>query len=481
VNPNAPLSEEPIGLAAWMDRVAVELDRMQQDFDSDAVHDLRVALRRCSSMADVYMALDPDPAWGEMKKAGRALFKCLGDLRDAQVMKGWIGHLAGEQDPAGIRLTAYLGEREAALRKLAAGAAAGFNRKKWRKWGERLAQRSSPAPLEDPVFQQFALERWQAARDRHRQALRNRSRVSFHRVRIGLKRFRYIVENLLPQRHQLWGEDLKLLQDALGEFHDLFVLWQTALRIGALADLDLRARWRGRIEEESRARLLVYRSRAVGKESLWPVWRAGLPRDRDLRLAAEARIRIWASYRDPVFARTLKVAGLALQLLDGLERERVITPGAEDLHSTLHTAAVLYNVGRGARKNAGKSSYKQISKTDPPLGFPVRVYRLAALVVRIGRGARISAADKHVARLSQSGKDALKLLVAILSLADAFAGKDDSGIRHLEVTRLTDSLLISAAGYSEDNPIARKLAAARYPLELACRTPILIRPLPEKQ
>ncbi len=55
--------------------------------------------------------------------------------------------------------------------------------------------------------------------------LRNRSAVAYHQLRIGIKRFRYTVENFLPERHQQWSRDLRDLQDALGEVHDFDVLW----------------------------------------------------------------------------------------------------------------------------------------------------------------------------------------------------------------------------------------------------------------
>jgi CHAD domain-containing protein len=477
-SPAGPASQETVGLPAWMERVAAELERARRDLTPDAVHDLRVALRRCVSIADIHTALDPFDVWGEMRKTGRKLFKHLGDLRDVQIMRDWIGRLVEEQDQAGIKLEGYLSGREAELRERAARAVAGFNRKKWRKWQERLAKQSLPLPPEDPVFYQFALERWQAAHDQHRRALRNRSHISYHRLRISLKRFRYTVENFLPQRHQLWSEDLKLLQDRLGEIHDLFILWRTALKIGALADREVRSRWRTRIEEESRARLLAYRSKAIGKESLWPVWRAGLPGDHALRLAAENRIRIWASYRDPDFARTLDAADLALQLLQGLESERIIAPAqAAAVLSVLQVAAIMYNVCRAPRgRKAGKSSYRQIRKTEPPLGFPAETYALAALAARYRRGTLGRTESKHLALLSEGNKQALQVVAAILHLANALAGKGDPGVRRLEFSRFTDVLSISFAGYREGSALARQLAAARHPLEIACHTPILFRP-----
>src|SRR5271154_5243117 len=81
------------GLRYWMLRVLEECDRVSTDFSADPVHDLRVSLRRCRSMADGLIAIDPDPDWKAMKKAGKRLFQRLGNLRDLQVMMEWIEKL----------------------------------------------------------------------------------------------------------------------------------------------------------------------------------------------------------------------------------------------------------------------------------------------------------------------------------------------------------------------------------------------------
>ena len=69
-----------------MNRVLKEVERAGTDLAPDPVHDLRVALRRCRSMGDGLSAIDPNPSWKSMKKAGKALFDSLGELRDVQVM-----------------------------------------------------------------------------------------------------------------------------------------------------------------------------------------------------------------------------------------------------------------------------------------------------------------------------------------------------------------------------------------------------------
>jgi CHAD domain-containing protein len=74
------------GLRHWMLQVLEEYEHVSANFGPDPVHDLRVALRRCRSLADGLMALDPDPDWKAMKKAGKRLFQRLGALRDVHVM-----------------------------------------------------------------------------------------------------------------------------------------------------------------------------------------------------------------------------------------------------------------------------------------------------------------------------------------------------------------------------------------------------------
>src|ERR1700759_4261623 len=87
------------GLEYWMKRVLVECDNVRQDFAQDPVHDLRVALRRCRSMGDALRVVDPDNRWKQMKKAGRPLFRKLGELRDVQIMAEWVEKL-GQADDA---------------------------------------------------------------------------------------------------------------------------------------------------------------------------------------------------------------------------------------------------------------------------------------------------------------------------------------------------------------------------------------------
>ena len=197
-----------------------------------------------------FCVMDPDPSWKEMKKAGKQLFRELGELRDAQVMEEWVRALGSPDDPVAIALLQFLAGREAIS-----------NSKLPRHCRSSIASSGSdgsrPCLAVRPECDREALcssisrsSVGPKLTNCITVALRNRSHIAFHRLRIGLKRFRYIVENFLPEQHAAWSDDLKELQDVLGEVHDLDVLWTTALQVNAFPDADARSKWHSRINEE---------------------------------------------------------------------------------------------------------------------------------------------------------------------------------------------------------------------------------------
>src|ERR1700730_12668189 len=71
VSPLTGSKAEHRGLSHWMNRVLEELGKLHASPDPDAVHDLRVAIRRCRSLAAVMEEIDRNPAWPEMRKVAR--------------------------------------------------------------------------------------------------------------------------------------------------------------------------------------------------------------------------------------------------------------------------------------------------------------------------------------------------------------------------------------------------------------------------
>jgi CHAD domain-containing protein len=471
--------ENTAGLAFWMQRVLAECDRASVDFAPDPVHDLRVALRRCRSMADGLRAMDPDPAWKEMKKAGKRLFGSLGELRDVHVMDEWVHRFDTPGDPVTSRLLQFLAGRETQLKQEASQALLEFDRKQWRKWSKALPRRAARLRPGSAVFQHLALERWTEAYELHQRALRNRSQAAFHRLRIGLKRFRYIVENFLPQQHPAWKDDLKQLQDLLGEVHDLEVLWATALQVDAFANDEARSRWHASIVEERGRRIEKYRDKMLGKTSRWQVWRAELPRGKQVQAAALGRLKRWASFLDPNFKHSNHVTRLALQLHDGLTVNGCASgsPG-QDLRAILRVAALLQDVGLSRQqKGHHKATYRLVRELTPPLGWSRRDLDMAAVVARYHRGALPQSRHEILRRLSPGQRQDAMRLAGILRLANAFDASRDGHIQRLEVRDQNGFLVIAAQGYSPRHRLAETIASARHLLETVYRRPVMVKPM----
>ena len=467
-----------LGLALWMERVLEECERASLDFSADPVHDLRVALRRCRSIADGLRVMDPDPAWKQMKRAGRQLFRELGELRDVQVMEEWIRHLSEPDDPVAITLLQFLSAREAHLKQQAAVALQEFDRKQWRKWIASLPRRAARVRSGSALFKHLALERLTEAHQLHRNALRNRSQIAFHSLRIGLKRFRYIVENFLPEQHAAWSNDLKELQDELGEVHDLDVLWATALQVKAFTDPESRTKWHTRIIQERTHRIDNYRTKMVGKNSLWQVWRAQLPVGKQIESAALSRLKLWASLLDPDFKHANHVTHLALQLYDGLpNRPGAAASEATDERNILEVASLMHDVGRSKKEKAHhKATYKLIERLTPPLSWSKDKMHLAAVVARYHRGVLPRIGHKTLEGLSPDQKQIVLCLAGILRLANAFDSQADGKVQRLQVRQQNGFLEIAAQGYSPRDRVAETLAAARHLLETVYDQPIMIKP-----
>jgi CHAD domain-containing protein/HD superfamily phosphodiesterase len=558
------------GLRYWMLRVLDECDHCAAAFAADPVHDLRVALRRCRSMADGLMAMDPDPDWKAMKKAGKRVFQSLGELRDVQIMMDWIDQLwpdklfpdhllpdaaesaaasephspelsdshetenaapaSGSSDhphhnPPAYALLGILRQRETELKRAARTALEQFDRKQWRQWAKTLPLRASHIRPGNAVYKHLALERWTAARELHARAMRNRSQVALHTLRIGIKRFRYIVENFLPVEHKAWSNDLKHMQDLLGEVHDLDVLWAAALSYRVFHEEESRKAWHARIVEERTKRVDEYRQNTIGDKSLWNVWRAGLPQGKQVQELATRRMKLWAKVLDPDFPHSERVARLALELYDGLGKARLLASSSinqngnsngngkgneNEERASLYVAALLHDVGKSdGEKKHHKVSRELIRTQIGLLGWTADTIERAATIARFHCGALPVPSHKALRDLLPDEQKLIIRLSAILRLANAFDSAHDGHIRRVQIeppqtentsrstenaarlharARRTNGLLrkpptlgknealvISAEGYTPGSPTAQAIAAERHLLETVLRRPVVVR------
>jgi CHAD domain-containing protein/HD superfamily phosphodiesterase len=465
-----------------MNQVLKKADKAAGDLAVDPVHDLRVALRRCRSIAECMQAIDPDPSWKKMRKAGKELFSSLGELRDCHVLMEWTMKMGAADDAATQVMTAYFRQQELTFKQHVERAFQKFDRKQWEGWIKSLSRRLARVPLGSEAFQCLALERWAEARKLQRPALTTGRAAAFHRLRIALKKFRYVVENFLPDLHQHWSDDLKEMQDCLGEIHDLDMLWETANSRKLLGEGESSQRWEQRIRAEREARVAVYRGKMSGKRSLWVKWRSGLPRGEQAGHAVFKKLETWASFLDFDSGHSRRVTRFALQLHNGLLRAGVLRDESGRAREVLRAAAILHDVGyaKGNKKHH-KATRRLIRKLDVPFAWRHEDLEMAALVAGYHRGALPNPGQKKLRAVSQTGRNTTKRLAGILRLANAFDVDHDGAITRIKVAKRADHIEIYAAGLKPASALAEKIAAGRYLLEMSCRVPVVVKPMPRQR
>lgn len=467
------------GLIYWMERVLKEREKVRSSPDVDAVHDLRVAIRRCRSLAAVMEELDPHPSWPEMRKLGRKLFRQLGELRDTQVLEEWVVKLAKPDDPVRIKILALFAAREKDLREAALRAAEKFDDKSWRRLERTLKQRSRLVPLDSPAADCLAIERLDDARELHLQALRTEKPETWHTLRIAVKRFRYTVESLLPGRYSAWGGDLKSIQDSLGDIHDLDVLAETIAHLEGDSLDDSRLAWSERLAAERRTRTESYRERAAGAQGLWHSWRSALPAGPALDNASFARLRVTSRAMDPNLRRSRQVGRLALRLYDGLRRAGFSGFEKGSPRNVFRGAAQLLGIGGSLETNSPhKAARAFLRAMDVPPGWSAAEWDLLAGIVRYQRGAQPKPKQKAFAKLPDEDQKRLLRFSGILRLSRALRKSGVETPRGLRIERSVDAVLIHLAGLRDTEETAPRLASGKYMLESALQCPVLLKALP---
>jgi CHAD domain-containing protein len=68
-----------------LERFGVELKRAAREADADAIHDLRVSIRRLSRCLRVFAAFYPGRRWKKMRAELHGLLECAGAVRDRDI------------------------------------------------------------------------------------------------------------------------------------------------------------------------------------------------------------------------------------------------------------------------------------------------------------------------------------------------------------------------------------------------------------
>ena len=480
VSPGSGMFPEHRGLAHWMERVSKQLHTLQSAPDKDAVHDLRVAIRRCRSVAAVMREVDPSPAWHRMRSLPKKLFRKLGELRDTQIMDDWVTSQGAENDKLRVTLHNFFQEREPKLLQEALRLANKFDDKSWQHLSAKLRKRVRLVPLGSLAAQCLALERLNEAKELHNKALRLDKPAAWHALRIGLKKFRYTVESLLPQQYDAWSPNLKQLQDILGEVHDLDVLRVIIKQEAAEQAAELQAEWERTIERQRNARLQEYRELAVGKASFWHEWQQALPRQKRLQMAAFARLRVTARATDARPRRTAQISRLSIALFDALGRAHCAPIfQSANMRRILRASARLCGLRlKSAGKPSQKSARRFLLERPVPPSWTRKEWELLALALRHARGAEPAINSGAFAKLSEDQQANVRALAGVLRLARGLRKsgiEDGSGFRP---EKTAAAVLLHVPGLVDSAENAARLAAAKHLLDTYLGKPVILMPAP---
>src|ERR1035438_3385831 len=323
-----------------------------------------------------------------MRQVPKKLFRRLGALRDAQVMDGWVKQLAPVEDPLRGKLHAALAAQEPELRQRALRATEKFEEKYWGRLERKLRKRARLVPCSGLTAQCLAVERFEEAKELHVRAQRTDRPQAWHELRIGLKRLRYTVESLLPEQYALWSDNLKRLQDLLGEVHDLDVLTATVKQFASQDSIEVQNTWEETIHRERNQRIETYRQLTLGKTSLWNDWRHGLPQGKRLALAAMARLRATARATDTRPRRTAQISRISIAVFDALRRAHAAPAFNEQaVRRVLRAAARLHGVGpRELAKSPQKAALRFLRDLPLPPSWTLEEWELLGWAVRYHRG-----------------------------------------------------------------------------------------------
>jgi len=202
--------------------------------DATALHDFRVALRRLRTTLRAYRALLEDSVRGKPHKVLGEIAEGTNRVREAEVALEWLRPLATGMTPGERVALQWLIERIDAQRAKDLERCLADTRKSFtaaaRKLHKGLAAYRQTVQTEPSISDEsFAgvLRTVAVEQARDLEALlgeiQHTEDEAAHRARIAAKRLRYVVE---PVRSTLAGVDelisrLKVLQDLLGELHDL--------------------------------------------------------------------------------------------------------------------------------------------------------------------------------------------------------------------------------------------------------------------
>lgn len=458
-------------LSDTMDKVRDELEKVRAKPDEENVHDLRVALRRCRSVATVFEEIDADESWPKMRRTAKKLFRALGTLRDAHVMHEWVKKLADENDPVRVHIHGVLAADESELKKEVVRVAEKFNEKAWKSLRQKLRRRVRYIPVGGLAAECLAWERFEEIKQLHANALRSDKAKPWHELRIGLKKLRYTVETLLPAHHAAWSSDLKRLQDLLGEIHDLDML---AERVAVESDVDGAERelWQKNVRRERDKRVQTYRQLTLGKTSIWNKWKHGLPTGERLEAAAFARLQATARAAQ---SKPRRVARIALRIFELLRKAKAAEVfGEANMRRNLRATALLHAVADD-EKHPRKAARRFLLQMSVPPRWTRNDWELVAWAVRFHRGAEPTLEDSEFGKLPAAAREHVRALAGLVRLGRVLHKSGIDSAAGFKIDNSPEVITLMIPNLVDSLESAAKFAAGKHLLETVLGKPLVLR------
>lgn len=208
-----------------LEKLSAEMERSTRAPDADAVHDVRVSIRRFSQAVKVFHDFLPAREAKRIRRELRRIIDAAGAVRDRDIAAALVVRLAG---PAGETLRAgVLQERAAAAAELVGLAQGWLGRGSAVQWKLQLNLEAAPVAVSCPPGEmarglladragQFFERGWKAIE-------RATSARALHRFRIAAKKFRYTLELFQPcygPRFEAYVSQIRKVQNLLGEIND---------------------------------------------------------------------------------------------------------------------------------------------------------------------------------------------------------------------------------------------------------------------
>jgi len=200
------------------ERFSNEVARATDNPDANAVHDLRVSIRRLSQALDVFDGAVPARVRKKLEKRAGSILRAAGDVRDLDIARELIGD--GARDGLAAELEA---DRANAAGRLQRRLAKSAPSAELTAWAAAITLPDHTGEAADKARSVLADSAAQLLRAGDREIGQRATPKRYHHVRLAAKRLRYQVElfrEIAPKQADVLLKSVAKLQGVLGDLND---------------------------------------------------------------------------------------------------------------------------------------------------------------------------------------------------------------------------------------------------------------------